>query len=97
MVSHIRLLLLLTAGNRKLNTTSSKADGGLFCLLYTGGFVQSFTTDAYFQVIAVLLNGGSVRAQASLPEFTANCSNFIGSESVWRKESQGKVISSYFQ
>lgn len=47
------LPLLLAVGNRRLNTTSSKADGGLFCLLYTGGFVQSFTTDAYFQVIAV--------------------------------------------
>lgn len=57
--------------------------------------MQRFTTDAYFQVIAVLSNGGSVRAQASLPEFAANCSNFTGSKRLQRKESQEKVISNF--
>jgi len=94
LVSHTSLGLLLAVGNKKLNITSSKADGGLFIFL-TQGTVQRFTTDAYFQVIAALSNGGSVRAHASLPEFTANCRNFTGSKRLQREESQEKVISNF--
>lgn len=81
MLSHIRLLLVLALRNRKSHTTSSKADGGLF-LLYTWDFVQGFTTDAHFKVITVPLNGCSVRAQTSLPEFTVNRTNFLGNKSL---------------
>lgn len=40
------------------------------------GTLQTVTTDAHFQVIAVLLNGGSVRAQMPLSELAATCSSF---------------------
>lgn len=82
MLSHIRLLLVLALRNRKSHTTSSKADGGLFLLLYTWDFVQGFTTDAHFKVITVPLNGCSVRAQTSLPEFTVNRTNSLGNKSL---------------
>lgn len=51
---------MLTVRNRKSNTTSSKADGGLFSLLNTGDSVQSLTTDAHFKDTAVPLRGGAV-------------------------------------
>ena len=47
--------------------------------------MQSLTTDAHFKVIAGLLNGGSVWAQTSLPEFTVNRSNPL--ETTEKKES----------
>ena len=75
MAAHIRLLFGLAVGNRKSNTTSSKADGGTSALV-RGDSVQTVTTDAHFQVIAVLLNGSSVRAQMPLSELAATCSSF---------------------
>ena len=53
--------------------------------------MQSVTTDAHYQIIAVLLNGGSVRAQRPLSELTANCSSFE------RERNQENVFSSNFQ
>lgn len=84
MASHIRLLLLLAVGNRKLNATSSKAHSGLFCLLYTGGLCAKF----HYRCIlsSYCCSSEWWRAQASLPEFTANCSNFIGREKRVRKK-----------
>lgn len=67
MPFHVRLLLVLAVGNTKSNTSSSKAEGGLFPLLYTGIFMQSATTEAHFKVTAILLKDGSVRAQTSSP------------------------------
>ena len=90
MSAHIRLLFGLAVGNRKSNTTSSTADGGTSALV-RGDSVQSVTADAHFQVIAVLLNGGSVRAQMPLSELTANCSSFE------RERNRENVISSNFQ
>lgn len=90
MAAHIRLLFGLAVGNRKSNTTSSKADGGTSALV-RGDSVQTVTTDAHFQVIAVLLNGGSVRAQMPLSELAATCSSFK------RERNQENVISSNFQ
>lgn len=90
MAAHIRLLFGLAVGNRKSNTTSSKADGGTSALV-RGDSVQTVTTDAHFQVIAVLLNGSSVRAQMPLSELAATCSSFE------RERNQENVISSNFQ
>lgn len=55
------------------------------------GTLQTVTTDAHFQVIAVLLNGGSVRAQMPLSELAAACSSFE------RERNQENVFSSNFQ
>lgn len=58
--------------------------------------VQNFTNHAHFKIIAVLFNGGSVRTQIPLPEFTVSCTN-LETKFIEKKDSGKKIISSNFQ